>query len=128
MSAHYEISQPCKECAPDVLKNERGEGISVYSRANLYGRFTADPDKSITVRAVLLGAVASGKTVIKNPLVSGDTLAALECAKTLGASVLESTNKIVVTGAEKIADGKTYYCYGSGTTARLTDEQSCFAA
>ena len=84
MSAHYELSQPCKECAPDVLKNERGEGISVYSRANLYGRFTADPDKSITVRAVLLGAVASGKTVIKNPLVSGDTLAALREAGGVG--------------------------------------------
>ena len=118
-NAHSKESAPCKMEAPDIFKNERGEGISVYSRANLYGRFTADPDKSITVRAVLLGAVARGKTVIKNPLVSGDTLAALECAKTLGASVSVRENEIVITGAEKITDGKTYYCYGSGTTARL---------
>ena len=113
MSAPYKTSAPCD------LKNNSDKGINVYSRANLFGRFTADADKSITVRAVLFGAIASGKTVIKNPLVSGDTIAAIECAKTLGAAVSEKPGEIVIIGTERIADGKTYYCYGSGTTARL---------
>jgi 3-phosphoshikimate 1-carboxyvinyltransferase len=42
------------------------------------------PDKSITIRALLLAAVASGSTRVDNPLYSADTEAALRCLEALG--------------------------------------------
>lgn len=86
---------------------------------NFFGRFSVDGDKSVTIRAVLLGALAHGKTVIKSPLICEDTLAALDCAKKLGAKVERENEVITITGAQKITDGAVFNCKNSGTTARL---------
>lgn len=90
------------------------EGIS-----NLYGVLNADGDKSVTLRAVLLGAISKGETVIYNPLLSKDVLSAIECVKALGACVLVDGEKISITGAEKINDNCIFNCENSGTLARL---------
>ncbi|HBA59718.1 MAG TPA: hypothetical protein DCZ92_02625, partial [Elusimicrobia bacterium] len=56
------------------------------------------PDKSLTIRALLLGAVAEGRTVIYNPLFCGDTRSALSCLAALGVKYSLSGNKLTVQG------------------------------
>ncbi len=61
--------------------------------------YTPPPDKSITIRALLLGAIAAGRTVVKNPLRSRDTEAALACLKELGVRTKTFKDRVEVTGA-----------------------------
>ncbi len=53
----------------------------------LKGRISVPGDKSISHRAVLLGAIANGVTTVRNWLPAGDTLATLEVARSLGVSI-----------------------------------------
>ena len=53
------------------------------------GRLTGSPSKSYTHRALLAGLLSRGRVTIEGPLVSEDTTASLEVAKTLGALVRE---------------------------------------
>lgn len=95
--------------------------LKVEKLRNYYANLSVDGDKSLTVRAIILGALASGETVVENPLICADTLATVSCVKTMGATVLndEKNNRLVITGARKIKDGGVYDCKNSGTTARL---------
>ncbi|MCX5785507.1 MAG: 3-phosphoshikimate 1-carboxyvinyltransferase [Elusimicrobia bacterium] len=60
--------------------------------------YTPPPDKSITIRALLLGAIAEGRVNIKNPLLCEDTSATLSCLKTLGVKFHISKKQITVEG------------------------------
>lgn len=91
----------------------------VKKLSNFFGRFSVSGDKSITIRAVLLGALAEGLTVIKSPLICEDTLAALDCAKNLGAKVTIKEGEIEILGAKRIESGCVFDCKNSATTARL---------
>ncbi len=93
--------------------------IEVVKKQNLYGNLNADGDKSITIRAVILGALAKGKTVILNPLISADTLASIDCVKKLGAVVIKKQNSIEIIGAKKLNSGCELDCKNSGTLARF---------
>lgn len=73
----------------------------VYSkRASLHGSLSVPGSKSSTIRAVLFGMLADGTTVIHNPLLSKDGLAALKAARDFGAKVVEDddANTWTVTG------------------------------
>jgi len=77
---------------------------------------TVPADKSVTHRALILGALAKGETIIKNPLLSLDTLSTANCLKTMGADIR--------TGSEwrvfgKKLKGGNLDCGNSGTTLRL---------
>ncbi len=93
--------------------------IKVERAQNLHAVLCAEGDKSITIRAVLLGALAKGDTVIYNPLLADDVLSAIKCVKQLGAKVAVSGNKMVVTGTKKVNGGVVFNCKNSGTLARL---------
>ena len=93
--------------------------ISVLNKQTLHANLQVSGDKSVTIRAILLGAIASGVTVIKNALISEDTLTAIDCAKKMGATIKRKGNKITITGVEKINQGQIYNCKNSGTLARL---------
>lgn len=93
--------------------------IKVYKKQNLFGKLSVEGDKSITIRAIILGALSSGKTVILNPLISSDTLATLECVQKLGATVKKSDNVIEILGAKRLNDGCVLDCKNSGTLARF---------
>lgn len=77
---------------------------------------TVPPDKSITHRALIFGALAKGKTVIKNPLASLDTLSTVDCITKLGAEV-KLGNEWTVKGGKLF--GTSLDCGNSGTTMRL---------
>lgn len=78
---------------------------------------TPPPDKSITIRALILGWLASGKTTILNPLFGGDTVAALDAIDILGADISLDKGAIIVRGG-KICSGKID-ARNSATTMRL---------
>lgn len=56
-------------------------------RGTVSGTITVPGSKSHTIRAVMLGALAQGTSVIHNPLPSKDGLAAVAAARVLGAPV-----------------------------------------
>ncbi|MHB8157156.1 MAG: 3-phosphoshikimate 1-carboxyvinyltransferase [Desulfocucumaceae bacterium] len=96
----------------------------IISRSGrLKGTVTVPGDKSISHRAVMLGSIAEGKTVIKNFLTGEDCLATMNCFKELGIS-FEGPQE-----GELIVHGKGLYgleepsCMldagNSGTTIRL---------
>lgn len=60
--------------------------------------FTPPPDKSITIRALLLGAIAGGQARVENPLDCEDTEAALGCLAALGVKFCRDGNAIIVEG------------------------------
>ena len=93
--------------------------LKVTAYENFCATLNSDYDKSITIRAILIGAVSKGQTVIVNPLISEDTLSAIRCARVMGATVKREKRAIRITGTSQIANGKSYYCGNSGTLARL---------
>ena len=95
--------------------------IEVRPYDNICAVLKADGDKSITVRALLLGAIASGETKIFNPLFSKDTENAVRVAKQLGSSVtVDKKNALItVVGSKGIPQNQRFYCGNSGTLARL---------
>jgi len=64
----------------------------------LHGQYTAPPDKSISHRAALLGAMASEPTRIENYLHAADTDSTLAAVQALGALVDERDGIITVRG------------------------------
>jgi 3-phosphoshikimate 1-carboxyvinyltransferase len=66
--------------------------------AGLYGELTAPPDKSISHRAALLGAMATYPVRIENYLHAEDTTATLRAVQALGALVEVRPGEVVVRG------------------------------
>jgi len=60
--------------------------------------YSPPPDKSITVRAFLLAAIAEGKTRLDNPLRCEDTEAAVGCLLALGVKLRRDGNAFIVEG------------------------------
>jgi 3-phosphoshikimate 1-carboxyvinyltransferase len=86
------------------------------------GSIRAASDKSISHRALMLAAVAKGKSRIRNILASADVLSTADVLRTLGAAIPPITDHLVVTGQSPRhlkSPGEPLDCGNSGTTARL---------
>jgi 3-phosphoshikimate 1-carboxyvinyltransferase len=105
------------------------------SNALLNGSVLIPSSKSHTVRALIFGLLADGTSVIRNPLISGDTEAALSAVRGLGAEVEELDGVWNVKGlggkivpAENVVDvlnsGTTLYI--AMTVAALADGSTVF--
>ena len=93
------------------------------NRANpIRGEFRVPGDKSISHRALLLGSIAEGTTVVRNLLDSHDTQSSIQCVQSLGIEVLHKTEETAIRGKglyglrQAIA---TLDARNSGTTFRL---------
>lgn len=95
----------------------------VREAKGLGGRVKVPGDKSISHRALLLGAIAEGTTRVRNFLPAADCLATLACVRALGVEVerLSETELIVHgQGLHGLTEPKDILdCAGSGTTMRL---------
>jgi 3-phosphoshikimate 1-carboxyvinyltransferase len=88
----------------------------------LGGDFTPPPDKSITHRALMLAALASGASRIEQPLQTGDCVSTRRCLESLGAAIEPEGRGLVVHGVgmrgfrepRRLLDAEN-----SGTTTRL---------
>lgn len=73
--------------------------ITVNPVMRLQGRVRVPGDKSISHRAALLGAIASGRTTIRGFLRAGDCLSTLNCLRALGVVIEEDRDLIAIHGA-----------------------------
>ena len=90
--------------------------------APLRGEITVPGDKSISHRAVMLGALASGTTHITGFLIGEDCLSTIDCFRKMGVSIDVSDKEVVVEGVGLhglTAPKSELYTGNSGTTTRL---------
>lgn len=97
--------------------------LKIEKKSSLRGDFIIPGDKSISHRAVMLGAIAEGDTVIHHFLEAEDCIDTIKCFQKLGISIEENNDKSIV------VHGKGLYGLtspdlaldvgNSGTTIRL---------
>jgi 3-phosphoshikimate 1-carboxyvinyltransferase len=89
----------------------------------LRGTLRVPADKSISHRAIMLGALAEGEVRIENFLESATTRATLDCMRKLGAQIEQPDAGTVVVhgrGLHSLREpDDILFCAGSGTTMRL---------
>ncbi len=94
----------------------------------ILGEFTPPPDKSITHRAIILASLSPKKSIIKNPLLSGDCLSTLNAFRKLGVPIEQRGNELFVSEGKRSlfsplrelkAPVSPIDCENSGTTMRL---------
>ncbi|MBV8252981.1 MAG: 3-phosphoshikimate 1-carboxyvinyltransferase [Chitinophaga sp.] len=64
--------------------------------ARISGTVTANPSKSAMQRAVAAALLANGKSIIRNPGLSNDCLAAMDVAEKLGATVIRKPDVVEI--------------------------------
>jgi len=90
-------------------------------KSKLSGTISCPPNKSYTHRAIFLASLAKGNSIIRNVLLSRDTIATINACKVFGSKIstsgstvnVESTGNISATGSEIDASN-------SGTTIRIS--------
>jgi 3-phosphoshikimate 1-carboxyvinyltransferase len=103
----------------------------VAGKSRLRGTVPIPASKSHTIRAVAIAALAEGKSVIRNPLISGDTLSAVACYRALGAGIDTSDDrawKVEGTGGRPRAPSGTIDVGNSGTTLRIAVSSAALCA
>jgi 3-phosphoshikimate 1-carboxyvinyltransferase len=86
----------------------------------MQGRLRPPGDKSISHRALILGALAEGRTQVQGLLQSADVMATAEAAGRLGANVVQDGPIWIVGGAGGFSQPRdTIDCGNSGTSSRL---------
>lgn len=94
----------------------------IHKMNRVRGALTVPGDKSISHRAVMLGALADGTTRIKGFLRGADCLSTIDCFRKLGIAIEEDGGSVTVHGKGLnglSAPAETLYTGNSGTTTRL---------
>ncbi|MBM4236462.1 MAG: 3-phosphoshikimate 1-carboxyvinyltransferase [Firmicutes bacterium] len=87
----------------------------------LQGELKVPGDKSITHRALMLGALATGITTLEDFLEADDCRSTMSCLRSLGVTIGKNGKKLQIKGLNMVlqqADAPLY-AGNSGTTARL---------
>ncbi len=87
----------------------------------LTGELAVPGDKSITHRAIMLGALAHGKTEVKRFLDAHDCWSTVNCLRALGVKISRKGNRLLIEGRNKklLKPATDLDAGNSGTTARL---------
>lgn len=96
--------------------------MQVNPSGPLRGVITVPGDKSISHRAVMLGALAKGTTRITGFLMGEDCLSTIDCFRKMGVPVEITDKEVIVEGVGLHgldAPEQTLYTGNSGTTTRL---------
>lgn len=102
--------------------NPAGSVITVAPGGSLNGRFQVPGDKSISHRALMLAAIAEGRSRIRGYLESEDTLVTMEALRLMGAGFERHGSTVAVEGvgaAGLKAPPQALYLGNSGTSMRL---------
>ncbi len=94
----------------------------IVQKSRLSGSVAIPASKSHTIRAVAIASLAAGRSAIRNPLLSGDTLAAINCYRALGARIDASDPKllrVIGTGGQITVPSEVIDVQNSGTTLRI---------
>ena len=83
-------------------RDDRSQDLIIVppnSGITLTGTITIPGDKSISHRALMLGAIAEGKTTIEGLLIGEDPLSTAKCFRAMGAKISQlNTEKVIVQG------------------------------
>ena len=95
--------------------------LTITSTKKLRGEITVPGDKSISHRAVLIGSIAEGTTIITNFLRGEDCLSTIKCMRQLGVTIDVEGHSVTVTGKGQHLNptAETLDAGNSGTTVRL---------
>lgn len=97
--------------------------LVVEGSGPLQGRVRVPGDKSISHRALLLGAIAEGEMRVENWLPAGDCQATLRCLRALGVEIEQHTPTTLTVHGRGLRGlrppTEVLDCRGSGTTMRL---------
>lgn len=88
----------------------------------LRGEITVPGDKSISHRAIMLGALANGTTHITGFLMGDDCLSTIDCFRKMGVQIEITDNEVIVEGVGLhglCEPEETLYTGNSGTATRL---------
>ena len=94
----------------------------IVGKSRLKGTAAIPASKSHTIRAVAIASLAAGQSRIHTPLLSGDTQAALDCYRALGAEIDTSDPKlwkVTGTGGQITTPREIVDVGNSGTTLRI---------
>lgn len=96
--------------------------MEITASRGLRGIITVAPDKSISHRAVMMGSISKGKTVIQNFLMGEDCLSTIDCFRKMGIPIEIKNNQVSVMGNGLRGlkpPQELLYTGNSGTTTRL---------
>jgi len=102
----------------------------IVSKSSLNGTVAIPGSKSHTIRAVAIGSLAQGTSLIRAPLASNDTLSAAHCYRQLGAAVDTSDCalwKVTGTGGKITVPREVVDVGNSGTTLRIATGSAALA-
>jgi 3-phosphoshikimate 1-carboxyvinyltransferase len=113
-----------KRVKVNILKiDSLGFAVMKIQPANsLNGTIRLPGDKSISHRAAIFSAMATGETRIENFATSADCASTLDCLRDLGVEIKRENNRIFIKGVGKNGFSKPKNrldCGNSGTTMRL---------
>ncbi len=94
----------------------------VITRRRAEGRITVPASKSQTIRALLIALMARGKSTVRHPLYSSDTLSCMNALETLGATLIkdeDGTIHVDSTVLDNTDEETLIDCGNSGTTTAL---------
>ena len=90
-----------------------------FKGGSIRGKVTPPSSKSFTHRAIILSALAGGKSKVYNPLISFDTEATMEAMRSMGADIYVEGGTIHISSNGLHAPDRTIDVRNSGTTLRL---------
>lgn len=96
--------------------------IEITPARRLRGEITPPPDKSISHRAIMLGSLARGKSVVRNFLRAADTLSTVGAFRALGVDIEVARELVKINGVGLNGLSEPILpidCGNSGTTMRL---------
>lgn len=103
----------------------------IAKKSRLSGKIAIPASKSHTIRAVAIASLAKGQSFIRNPLISNDTLSAVDCYTALGAKI-DMTDvacwKVDGTAGRITPPGRIIDIGNSGTSLRLAIGSASLAA
>jgi 3-phosphoshikimate 1-carboxyvinyltransferase len=74
----------------------------IVKKSNLIGKIQCPPSKSYTHRALVISSLATGKSFVKNVLLSRDTKATINCCRMLGVDIRPSSSNFMSTKNENV--------------------------
>lgn len=96
--------------------------LKISAKNNLRGVIKLPGDKSISHRAIMLGAIAQGKTEIKNLLEAEDLFSTISCFRRLGIKIEKTRGRWIIQGQglKGLSEPEDVLnAFNSGTTMRL---------
>jgi len=97
-------------------------------KSSIDGKITCPSNKSYTHRAIFMASLADGKSMIKNILKSGDTIATINACKNFGVEIKEEENNLIVDSPNELKLRDSIIdAANSGTTIRIAAAISTLA-